>query len=176
MLLADGSKQLTLAESQYVDLKAVLRKVYQKSKARLISLCDLSGLVIADAGKVDSTTLAALSALAAANYAATTEIAKLIGEPEGFEQQFLEGKNENLYIVGASSDLVLCVVFAQNITFGMLRLLVQKAIPEIDLILKREVSPEEKTRTISNATEQLSSDDFQDELSSALDAALLGRG
>ena len=176
MLLADGSKEVTISESQYTDLKAVLRKVYQKSRAKIITLCDLSGLVLADAGKMDTTTMAALSALAAANHAATNEIAKLIGEPRGFDQQFLEGKEANLFMVGAKPDLVLCVVFAKETTFGMLRLLVQKAIPEIEAILKREISPDEKLKTISTVNENIATEDFQDELSSKLDAALMFKG
>ncbi|MDK2921999.1 MAG: hypothetical protein PWR24_1556, partial [Desulfonauticus sp.] len=82
--------------------------------------------------KVDATSLAVLSA---ANFAATREIAKLIGEKE-FSLLFHRGENENIHFTHITSDVLLIVLFKPYVSLGLLRLKTDAIKKEIQNFLK----------------------------------------
>ncbi len=145
-LRPDGTKQISLSREQYKEINTALRAFYQETKCTLIALCDISGLIIAQSGTFNPTKATLLSALAAGNYLATQEIGKLIGEKDGFKVEFHEGSEQNLYITSVDETHILTVVFTQNSTFGMVRLLAAKLTKELEATFSHD-KPQELPAT-----------------------------
>lgn len=172
-LLPDGTRRLTLSKEHYAEVRAVLGSVYRKAKCKAILLADSSGLLIAECGRMERGSMCSLAALAAGSYAATEEIARLIGEDLGFNVHFHEGAKENVYIAGIDSgQYCLIVIFGKNTTFAMVRVLSAKAAEDLSRILERPNAGEGKQLvddTVKLSREEL---EFRRELASRLDDVL----
>lgn len=172
-LLADGTKKVFLSRKQFEDAGGVLRGFYQKTKCPAIVLADASGMLVSHCGTMDGSSAGLLSALAAGNLAATGEIARLCGEQGKFQSQFLEGKSRGFYVSPLDDNFLLAVVFAENTTVGMVRVLLSKIIEQLQTALY-QVS-EAGDEMVEIAKKEVESDGFQDELSSRLDSVLFGK-
>ncbi len=168
-LLSDGTKKISLSREQYQGISKVLQGFYRQTKCGVVMLSDTSGLALAQSGRLDSHKMMLLSSVAAGNYSATREMARLIGEDEGFKVQFHEGEENNIYVSGIDDNFFLVVVFGKTTTFGMIRVLVSKTITELDEILKTVDADVDDPSRVS-AQEQVGDPEFKDELTSRLDA------
>ncbi|MCK4277925.1 MAG: roadblock/LC7 domain-containing protein [Desulfurellaceae bacterium] len=110
---------LDLEELQKIS-DCIEKNLLKAANASGVLLIDMGGNVIVDVGfeNVDVTSLAALSA---ANFAAMSEIAKLIGETE-FSLLFHKGKQDNIYFTKMGRSFILVTVFGNDISLGLMRL------------------------------------------------------
>lgn len=76
-----------------------------------------------------------LAALASANFAAVSAMAKIIGEKQ-FSLFFQKGKRENIHFSRIDEDLLLVVVFDQEVSLGRLRMNLEEVISRIKMLLK----------------------------------------
>ncbi len=175
-LAADGTKQITLSKVQFDGISAVLKGFYKNTKCGVVMLSDESGLALAQSGRLDSDKMSLLSTLAAGNYAATVQMAYLVDEESGFKKQFHEGKNYSIYITGVTESFFLVVVFSQEkTTFGMIRVMCEKVVAELQAVLAKIPSENDELKTIQPAvSEQIDDEEFREELSSRLDSILGG--
>lgn len=173
-LLPDGTRRISLLQNQYARISAVLQRFVQKTKCSSVMLSYSSGLCVAKSGTMPDATTALLATLAAGNYSATMEMARLIGETSGFRVQFHEGTTANIYVAGIDDNFFLVVVFAKNITFGMVRVQTAKAIQEL-LPVVTEVAANVEEPENPNGAEAATDDEFRSELSSRLDAVLFSK-
>ncbi len=173
-LLPDGTKQVQLSKAQFEGITTVLKGFYQKTKCGVVMLSDESGLALAQSGRLDSNKMALLSTLAAGNYAATVQMAALVDEESGFEKQYHEGTTYSIYLTGVTENFFLVVVFSQKRTsFGMIRVMTEKLVEELQSVLAREADENEESVELGPAvSEQLEDLEFRDELSSRLDSIL----
>ncbi len=169
-LYQDGSKRIQLSKGQFQDLNKCLRSFYQKTKCLSVILCDASGLMLAKQGHMESNNFALLSTLAAADYAATLEMSKILGEENGFKVHFHEGKNSNLYLTSVNETCYLIVVFSKNTTFGMVRVQASKSVQVLREVLLREFSGE--AHIFLEQEKQKDREGFEEELSAKLDSVL----
>lgn len=99
-----------------------------KAGVSTVLLLDQAGNIVANCGNspkdVDITSLAALTA---ANFAATSQLAKLIGEDD-FSLLFHKGKKDSLHFVRVNNDLIMVSIFKDNISLGLVRLRVTELI------------------------------------------------
>ncbi len=79
-------------------------------------------------GSVES---AIFSALAAGNVAATAEMAKQVGERNGFNLLLLEGQKHNVYLSDVGKAFLLAVMFNRQVRIGLVRLFTGKAVREL---------------------------------------------
>ncbi|HEV7645520.1 MAG TPA: roadblock/LC7 domain-containing protein [Pyrinomonadaceae bacterium] len=133
-----------------------------ESAARVVFLIDRDGQPIAvhgDLGDMDTTSFASL---AAGNVAATSSMAKLIGE-DSFPTLAHEGENESIFIsiIGRS---LLVVVFDGNSTLGLVKLRTKKASYDVAEVLDDIVSSSEKQVLEQNSFFNEISDDEIDSL------------
>ncbi len=102
-----------------------------KAGVHTVLLVDQAGNVVASRGggpkEIDIISLAALTA---ANFAATSELAKLIGEDD-FTLLFHKGKKDSLHFVRINSDLIMVSIFDDNVSLGLVRLRVAEVIKVI---------------------------------------------
>ncbi len=96
-----------------------------------VLLIDMAGNVIInlDDGKTKHDVYA-LAALAAGNFGAVSEMAKIIGEKE-FSLLFHKGEKESIHFSKVSEGQLLITVFGKDVTLGLLRLKVAEAIEKI---------------------------------------------
>jgi predicted regulator of Ras-like GTPase activity (Roadblock/LC7/MglB family) len=104
--------------------------VLNKSAAVSAFLIDRSGQLIANCGSPSTLDVSAFSALTAANFGATSEIAKLLGEKE-FNLLFHKGRNENIYFSVVGENLIMVIVFDDRTTVGLVRLSINMIMDEL---------------------------------------------
>ena len=103
-----------------------------------------------------------LSALAASDFAATAEMAKLVGEDAKFKLLFHEGEKRNVYLSNVGDYFFLVVVFDVNVTLGLIRIYTKKAIQGLMQILEEEGDDNVEQKDIIDS-------DFSSLLGDALD-------
>jgi len=125
---------IILSEQDVQRIDACLTKVLNKSAAVSAFLIDRSGQLIANCGSPSTLDVSAFSALTAANFGATSEIAKLLGEQE-FNLLFHKGQNENVYFSVVGENMIMVIVFDDRTTLGLVRLSINMIMDELLQIL-----------------------------------------
>jgi len=117
-------------------LKEVLDRQLLSIGVSLAILIDEAGNVIISTGKVNGVDTTSLAALAAANFGATAQIAKLLGE-EDFSILYHKGKKDNIHFSKIGMDFILVTVFTDDIPLGLVRLRVNQVAQELlDLLVE----------------------------------------
>jgi predicted regulator of Ras-like GTPase activity (Roadblock/LC7/MglB family) len=123
-----------LQEDQFHRLKNVLHRLCVECAARVVFLIDRDGQPIAfhgDIGEMDTTSFASL---AAGNVAATSSMARLIGE-DTFPSVVHEGEHESIFI-SVSGRALLVVVFAGRSTLSLVKIRTKRGSFEVAAILE----------------------------------------
>lgn len=139
-----------IQEQQFQRIKNVLARLCVECAARVVFLVDRDGQPIAFHGEIGDMDTTSFSSLAAGNVAATTSMAKLIGE-DVFPAVVHEGERESIFISVIGRSL-LVVVFDERSTLGLVKLRTKKASYEVAAII------EEITR--DSATSRLNQNSF----------------
>ncbi len=133
-----------IKEVQFYKLKALLAKLCVESAARVVFLVDRDGQTIAFNGDIGNMDTTSFSSLAAGNVAATSSMARLLGE-DIFPTVVHEGERESIYICVIGRSL-LVVVFDDRSTLGLVKLRAKKASYEVATILQDVAIDSEKHR------------------------------
>jgi len=123
---------ITKKDLEKIDL--CLNQVVSSSRAHSVLLIDRSGQLIAQHGSTPGIDIVSLSALTAANFGATAEIARMLGEEE-FTLLFHKGKTENVYFSAIGEDVIMVALFDDKTSLGLIRLQINKIIDELSKIL-----------------------------------------
>ncbi|MCJ7642381.1 MAG: roadblock/LC7 domain-containing protein [Desulfobacterales bacterium] len=115
-------------------IEGCLGKIVSSSFANSVLLIDRSGQLIAQQGNTPDVDLLSLSALTAANFGATAEIAKLLGEEE-FTLLFHKGRSENVYFSAVGEHTLLVTLFGDKTSLGLIRLKMNQMIDELAFIV-----------------------------------------
>jgi predicted regulator of Ras-like GTPase activity (Roadblock/LC7/MglB family) len=122
-----------LQEQQFQKIKMVLARLCVECAARVVFLVDRDGQTIAFHGDIGDMDTTSFSSLAAGNVAATSSMAKLIGE-DAFPAVVHEGERESIFISVIGRSL-LVVVFDERSTVGLVKLRTKRASYEVASIL-----------------------------------------
>jgi predicted regulator of Ras-like GTPase activity (Roadblock/LC7/MglB family) len=136
---------IIIQEHQFQRIKNVLERLCVECAARVVFLVDRDGQPIAFHGDIGDMDTTSFSSLAAGNVAATTSMAKLIGE-DVFPAVVHEGERESIFISVIGRSL-LVVVFDERSTLGLVKLRSKKASHEIAAILD-EISRDSANRRL----------------------------
>jgi len=122
-------------ETQFEKIELVLDEELIGLGVTCVLLIDLAGniLVNLDDGKTHHDVYS-LAALAAGNFGAVNEMAKIIGEDD-FSLLFHKGEKESIHFSRISEDLLLLTIFGKDVSLGFLRLKVAEAIRKIQTII-----------------------------------------
>lgn len=126
-----------LQEQQFHRLKNSLERLCVECAARVVFLVDRDGQPIAFHGDVGNMDTTSFSTLAAGNVAATSSMAKLIGE-DVFPSVFHEGERESIFISVIGRSL-LVVVFNERSTLSLVKLRTKRSSFEVAAILDEAV-------------------------------------
>ena len=118
--------QLVLFEEDHKKLVAVAERLVHDANAKAVFLIDRNGQLVSEAGELSDIDTTSLASLVAGNVAATTGLAKIIGEPD-FPNQFHQGERDNLHITLVAQRIILVIIFDDRSSLGLVRLRVKKA-------------------------------------------------
>ncbi len=122
---------LVLSKQALDLIDAALSNMLSRSGSHTVLLIDKAGQLVSHLGAMDEEKIASLAALTAANYGATTAIARLFGEEE-FTLLFHKGREENIHFSNVGEDHLMITIFDNNTHLGLVRLEVRKALEDIE--------------------------------------------
>ncbi len=111
-----------------VQLQSQLERVLRGASGRAVFLMDSAGrllTLVGDPPKFDLTTFVSLMA---ADFCATRELARLLGE-EAFHTAFHQGDEYALYLTQVTEGTILAMVFDHETTLGLVRFAVRQSLP-----------------------------------------------
>lgn len=139
-----SNRPFMLSAETYNRISSILGELEAKTRAEAIIFCDTNGNTVTYRGQIPGLKLSTVSALAAGNYSATREMAKMLGEPSSFRFLLLEGEHRNLYLSNVGHNFLLVIVFDKAVALGMVRVCSNRAIEDLDGVLKNALAQEEK--------------------------------
>ncbi|MFO8062866.1 MAG: roadblock/LC7 domain-containing protein [bacterium] len=158
-------ENLSIFEQDFWEINNSLNKLLTATNASALMLIDKAGQMITSVGNTDSIDLLSFSSLSAADYAATSQLASLLGEEE-FKEIFHQGKKENIYITVILSRIILVVIFSRKTNLGLMRVKLKSTVKELedifDQIFKKLSSGQKQQKESFN-------DDFKKAAESELD-------
>uniref|UniRef100_A0A7C3J6G9 Roadblock/LC7 domain-containing protein n=1 Tax=candidate division WOR-3 bacterium TaxID=2052148 RepID=A0A7C3J6G9_UNCW3 len=128
-----GYENLSIFEQDFWDINNSLNKLLTSTNATALLLVDKAGQLITSVGNISNLDLVSFGSLAAADFAATSQLAMLIGEDE-FTELFHQGKQENIYITIILSRIILVVIFGKSTNLGLIRIRIKTTVTELEKI------------------------------------------
>lgn len=139
--------RLTFYEADMTRIDEVIEELLANARAQSAMLVDKDGHMITKHGAADGFDPETVSALVAGSFAATRQVAGMLGESE-FSAIFHQGKRGSIQISIVGERAILAVVFNDDTTVGMVRLYADQAVKRLTAIFERP-------RAASEGSEQL---------------------
>jgi len=114
----------------------ILAEFLEVSGAKCALLVDKEGHMVTKKGNTSTLDLDTVSALVAGSFAATKEMARLLGETE-FSVLFHQGKRDNIQLTLVGDTTLLTVIFDDKTTLGMVRLYATEAANQLQDVFHR---------------------------------------
>ena len=111
----------------------MLKEFLSLSDSKANILIDREGHMVTKAGSTEDFDMQAVAALVAGSYAATREMARLLGEEE-FSVLFHQGRKDNIQLTLIGDRTILATVFDERTTIGMVRLYAKEASEKLSKI------------------------------------------
>ena len=115
------STRLVFYKEDIERIAKTLNTFFKNANARCVLLVDKDGHLVTKEGESSTYDMDTISALVAGSFAATTQMAKLLGEEE-FSIMFHQGKKDNIQLSLVGERTILAVIFDDKTTLGMVRL------------------------------------------------------
>ena len=130
------SKDIVVSVDIVDDVRNYLVKEVLTEGISSVLVIDNAGSLIANVGSKVDLDAVSLAAVAAANFAATEQIARLIGERD-FVLLFYKGRSESFHFTRVGNDYIIVTIFNNSLSLGLLRLKIaevaqalEKKLPE----------------------------------------------
>ena len=128
-------KRLVFYKDDIDRINEVLKEFLQLSDSKCNMLIDKEGHMVTKAGSTDDFDMQAVAALVAGSYAATREMARLLGEDE-FSVLFHQGRRDNIQLTLVGNRTILATVFDERTTIGMVRLYAKEASEKLKKVFE----------------------------------------
>jgi predicted regulator of Ras-like GTPase activity (Roadblock/LC7/MglB family) len=150
-------------EREFQSIKESLEELCRETKAVSVLLIDKAGQLITSAGNVSSIDIPSFATLSAADFAATSNLADLIGEHD-FSTLFHQGVQKSIYVSLIADKVILAVIFTKETTLGLVRIKVKKTAEKLSGLFEKifEVLESEYSGAVD--------DDFINEAETELDS------
>jgi predicted regulator of Ras-like GTPase activity (Roadblock/LC7/MglB family) len=115
------SSRLVFYKEDIERIEKILGGFLKSANAKCALLVDKDGHLVTKQGESSSYDMDTISALVAGSFAATKQMAKLLGEDE-FSVMFHQGKKDNIQLSLVGDRTILAIIFDDRTTLGMVRL------------------------------------------------------
>jgi predicted regulator of Ras-like GTPase activity (Roadblock/LC7/MglB family) len=115
-------------------IETLLQTFVVEAGARSAFLVDRHGRAVAAGGDREGVDQTSFASLAAADFDASDQLARLLGERE-FTSLYHQGVHGSMYIADVAGTVLLAAVFDRTTTLGMVRLETREVTPRIRAIL-----------------------------------------
>lgn len=122
--------QLVMQQEDFDQVLGIIQKLVRDANAKGVFVVDKAGQLIGEAGEMQGVDSTSLASLTAGCIAATSGLAKIVGEEE-FPIHFHQGQVDNLHMTLVGDRMILVVVFDERSSLGLVRLRVKKAGNEL---------------------------------------------
>lgn len=122
--------QLVMQQEDFDQVLAVIQKLVRDANSKGVFVVDKAGQLVGEAGELQGIDSTSLASLTAGCVAATSGLAKIVGEEE-FPIHFHQGQRDNLHMTLVGDRMILVVVFDERSSLGLVRLRVKKAGAEL---------------------------------------------
>ena len=122
--------RLEFYEEDIAEIDSILDEFLETAQAKCVLLIDIEGHMVTKKGFTRSFNTDALSALVAGSFAATRQVAELLGETE-FSVLIHEGKNENIHVSLVGDRALAVIVFDDRTTIGMVRVTAEQLTKKV---------------------------------------------
>ncbi|VAX18034.1 hypothetical protein MNBD_NITROSPINAE01-1084 [hydrothermal vent metagenome] len=143
----------------------LLGEFLKLASAKSIYLVDKDGHLVTQKGHSQSINPETISALVAGSFAATKEMARVLGEAE-FTVMFHQGKKDHIHISLVSERAITAIVFDDQTTVGMVNLYSKELTAKLgkifDVASKRAVQKEQIEEDYSDSVKERLDDMFKD--------------
>jgi len=126
-----GAASWSFTEDDFGAITTALEQFLSDSNARCALLVDRTGQLVATVGERPNFDPTAFSTLAAADFSANDQLAKLIGEKD-FNSLFHQGEKESMYLADVARRVILVVLFDNRTTLGLVRLKMKATVEELN--------------------------------------------
>ncbi|HMK36373.1 MAG TPA: roadblock/LC7 domain-containing protein [Desulfomonilaceae bacterium] len=120
------------------DVRGYLTREVMTEGISSVLVIDNAGSLIVNIGDKIELDVISLAAVAAANFAATEQIARLIGERD-FVLLFYKGHNESFHFSRVGKEYIIVTIFDNSLSLGLLRL----KIAEVAQVLEKKLPKRE---------------------------------
>ncbi len=129
-------RDLVLRAETVQKVKAMIEDKLIKDNVQTALVIDGAGNILAHCGKdTDGLDAISLAALTAANFGATSQIAKLIGEND-FSLLYHKGEKANIHFARIGTELILISIFGDDVSLGLVRVRVEELAAAIKTIFE----------------------------------------
>ena len=134
-----GAASWSFTEDDFGSITTALERFLGECNARCTLLVDRSGQLIATVGERPTFDPTAFSTLAAADFSANDQLAKLIGEKD-FNSLFHQGEKESMYLADVARRVILVVLFDDRTTLGLVRLKMRHIVSQLTQLFEQVFS------------------------------------
>lgn len=145
----DAGLGVQLEVAQFDEIEQMLAELRAEANARSVFVVQGNGSVIAAKGAVKDLNISALAALVAGDFAATAEIASLIGEERAFKLNYHEGTQYSVYSAQIVSGVFLLVIFSPDIKLGVVMYYTNTILEKLQALLQDVVTAPPEREPVS---------------------------
>ncbi len=136
---------LVLSSEVITRLEQIIEEELLVNDVEHAFVVDSSGNLIAGSGSLPMHELLPLAAVSAANFSATRRMAQVLGQ-ESFTVLLHKGSSRNIHLVRMDNDLMLVILFSNDVSLGLIRLGSSRATKQLLMALNNE---EEEAKCLS---------------------------
>lgn len=123
-----------ITEQQGEALRYVLSGILVRADTEAVFVCDKGGNIVDHVSLDEQELDVTIAALASGSFAATGELARLIGEPT-FRSVYHKGENKSVYMQNLGPGFLILVLFGNKTTVGMVKLCIEKSVKSLEALL-----------------------------------------
>jgi len=129
-----GASSWALTPEDERALRGGMERLLFESGAHCALLVDRGGQLLAEAGERSSFDVTTFATLAAADFSANDQLARLLGESD-FSSLFHQGEHESMLLADVTGRAILVVLFGPRTTLGLVRLRLRTAVAELAAVV-----------------------------------------
>lgn len=127
---------MILTAESVEDVKSIINEKLISENVQTVMVIDGAGNILAHCGQdTDGLDAISLAALTAANFGATSQIAKLIGEND-FSLLYHKGEKANIHFARLGGEMILISIFGDDVSLGLVRVRVEELAEDINKIFE----------------------------------------